>query len=176
MVMFKKVVGLLLGVALIAGCSPDVEEKKPVEQTSGSTANSELKQRYDEIKANSTEDKINAFNAKGDDDPTLLRDVFLTEMAKALPMLIDDVTLLTEVTANQNGMLFYQYTIKGIPDDVLEGKSWQQNMREILNKNYCGKDAGMKMLHEMFPEGITHNYHKSDKLVFTYIVTPAICH
>ncbi len=112
--MFKKVVGLLLGAVLIAGCSPDVEEKKPVEQTSGTTANSELKQRYDEIKANSTEEKINAFNAKGDDDPTLLRDVFLTEMAKALPMLIDDVTLLTEVTANQNGMLFYQYTIRGI--------------------------------------------------------------
>ncbi|WP_369308411.1 protein K [Providencia rettgeri] len=175
MFMFRKVVGLFLGVVLIAGCSPDVEEKKPVEQPSATTANSELQQRYDEIKANSTEEKINAFNAKGDDDPTLLRDVFLSEMAKSLPMLIDDVTLLTEVTA-KNGMLFYQYTIKGIPDKVLEGESWQQNMREILDKNYCGKDAGMKMLHEMFPEGITHNYHKSDKLVFTYIVTPAICH
>lgn len=174
MAMFKKVVGLFLGVILIAGCSPEVEEKTVPEQPSGTIGNSQIEQRYDEIKANSTEDKINAFNAKGDDDPTMLRGIFLSDMAESLPMLIDDVTLLTEVTA-KNGMLFYQYTIKGIPDNVLEGDSWQQNMREILNRNYCGKNAGMGILHGMFPEGITHNYHKSNKLIFTYIVTPAIC-
>lgn len=174
MVVFKKAVWLFTGVLLMAGCSPDVDEKTNIEPPSKSTANSELKQRYDEIKANSTEDKINAFKAKGDDDPTLLRGIFLSEMAKSLPMLIDDVTLLTEVTA-KNGMLFYQYTIKGIPDSVLEGDSWQQNMREVLNHNYCGKDAGMDVLHEMFPEGITHNYHKSNKLIFTYVVAPVIC-
>ncbi len=43
----------------------------------------------------------------------MLRGIFLSDMAESLPMLIDDVTLLTEVTA-KNGMLFYQYTIKGI--------------------------------------------------------------
>lgn len=175
MVVFQKLVWLVLGVVLVTGCSPDVDEKTKSEQPSGLATNSEVKQRYDEIKANSTEDKIKAFNEKGDDDPTLLRDMFLSDMAKALPMLVDDVTLLAEVTA-KNGMLFYQYTIKGIPDNVLEGEHWQQNMRGVLDKNYCGKDVGMKVLHEMFPEGITHNYYKSNKLIFTYIVTPAVCH
>lgn len=174
MVVFKKTVCLLLGTVLMVGCSPDTEEKAKSEPSSVATANSELKQRVDEIKSNSTEDKINAFNAKSDDDPTMLRGIFLSEMAKSLPMLIDDVTLLTEVT-EKNGMLFYQYTIKGIPDNVLESNSWQQNMRKVLDINYCGKDAGMKILHEMFPDGITHNYYKSNKLIFTYIVTPAIC-
>nr|WP_303621994.1 hypothetical protein [Providencia rettgeri] len=110
----------------------------------------------------------------GDNDPTMLRGIFLSEMAKSLPMPINDVTLLTEVT-EKNGMLFYQYTIKGIPDDILEGNSWQQNMRGISDQNYCGKDEGGNVLHEMFSEGIRHNYHKSNKLVFTYVVTPAIC-
>lgn len=175
MVVFKKLVWLLLGSVLLAGCSPDVEEKTKNEQSSESAKNSELKHRYDEIKANSTEDKINAFNEKGDDDPTLLREMFLSDMAQSLPMLIDDVTLLTEVTAKDD-MLFYRYTIKGIPDNILEGDSWQQNMRDVLDKSYCGKDTGIKILHGMFPAGITHNYYKSDKLIFTYLVTPAGCH
>ncbi|MGG4607715.1 protein K [Providencia sp. Me31A] len=175
MVLFQKLVWLLLGVILVVGCSPDADEKTKTEQLSGLVTNADVKQRYDKIKANSTEDKIKAFNEKGDDDPTLLRGIFLSDMAKALPMLVDDVTLLTEVTA-KNGMLFYQYTIKGIPDNVLEEARWQQNMREGLDKNYCSKGVGMKVLHEMFPDGITHNYYKSNKLIFTYIVTPTICH
>ena len=94
MAMFKKVVGLFLGAVLITGCSPDVEEKTTTKEPSGTIENSKIEQRYDEIKANSTEDKINAFNAKGDDDPTMLRGIFLSDMAESLPMLIDDVTLL----------------------------------------------------------------------------------
>ncbi len=109
-------VGLFLGAVLITGCSPDVEENDN-ERTIRNNRKFKIEQRYDEIKANSTEDKINAFNAKEMMTQRCYGGIFLSDMAESLLMLIDDVTLLTEVTA-KNGMLFYQYTITS--DNILK--------------------------------------------------------
>ena len=171
----KQALWVLLGAVLVTGCSPDVDEKTSIKPSTEPKAKSELAQRYDEIKANSTEEKIKAFNEKPDDDSSSLSELFMSEMKKTLPVLIDDATLLTEVT-EQDGMLFYRYTLKGIPNEVLVSERWQQNMRDILVHNYCVPEAGMALLRETFPKGITHNYYKSNDLIFTYVVTPANCH
>ncbi|WP_119300792.1 protein K [Klebsiella pneumoniae] len=134
----------------------------------------DIEKKIKEIQANSTPEKIKKFNELKDDDPKILRESVVSEIKKKLPLLVDEATLMTDVSTD-GGTFSYKYVIKGISASTMESDVWKDAMQKNIKNSYCSDDARLKVFRELFSEGVIYNYYLSDKLIYTYRALPSIC-
>lgn len=187
--MMKKAMLAMLvpAVLFIGGCDDSSKEKADLavkqsnEHSAATQPNAEKGQATDdvdkalkEIEERSTPEKIEQFNKLPDNDSSNLREIVVTEMKKKLPLLIDEATLMSDVSLDGN-TFSYKYVIKGIPANVIEGDQWKNNMQKSIVNRYCSNNAQVTMFRDLFTEGVIYNYYVSEKLVYTYKAVPSVC-
>ncbi|BEM75170.1 hypothetical protein SME36J_45930 [Serratia marcescens] len=132
--------------------------------------------KMEEIKSQSTEEKIQQFNELKDNDTSAFQKVIVSEMKKQLqlPLLIDENTLMVDVSTDGDA-ISYKYVIKGIPASVINDQIWQESMQRNVKNTYCLDDSKVKLIRELFPNGVIYNYYRNDSLVYKFKVLEAMC-
>ncbi|MBT0728845.1 protein K [Rosenbergiella nectarea] len=128
-----------------------------------------------EATQNTSSEKVENFQKQNVNDKSTIQAMIIDGAKKKLPLLIDQATLLTEVSTKSNTFI-YHYEVKGIPVSVIDTNYWQKNMKKTIQVQYCKDDDKMKVFREFFPEGSTYNYFVDNKLVYSHTITPAECH
>ncbi|ELQ9312165.1 protein K [Serratia marcescens] len=138
--------------------------------TSGCDNSSKL----EEITSQSTEEKIQQFNELKDNDTSAFQKVIVSETKKQLPLLVDENTLMVDVSTDGNA-ISYKYVIKGIPESVINDQFWQEAMQRNVKNNYCLSDSKVKLFRGLFPNGVIYNYYRNDSLVYKFKMLESMC-
>ncbi|MEN3753459.1 protein K [Mangrovibacter sp. SLW1] len=172
---------LLPVILLASGCDDAPKDKADSTETPNTTKDSqttpggnELDKRLAEIRSQSTSEKIQEFNQLKDNDPKLLQKSVVAEVKKQLPLLIDDATMMADVSAEGNTFT-YKFVIKGLPASITKNEEWRSNMQKVIIKNYCSKDNRVKVFRSLFPDGAVYNYYQDNKLVYSWKAQPSVC-
>ncbi|WP_241571626.1 hypothetical protein [Rosenbergiella nectarea] len=151
---------LTLSVCLLAACD-DSSKAQPVPPR--------------EATQKTSSENVEKFQKQNVNDKSTIQAMIIDGAKKKLPLLIDQATLLTEVSTKSNTFI-YHYEVKGIPVSVIDTNYWQENMKKTIQVQYCKDDDKMKVFREFFPGGSTYNYFVDNKLVYSRTITPAECH
>lgn len=120
-------------------------------------------------------ENVEKFQKQNVNDKSATQAMIIDGARKKLPLLIDQATLLTDVSTKSNTFI-YHYEVKGIPVSVIKTNDWQENMKKTIQVQYCKDDDKMKVFREFFPGGSAYNYFVDNKLVYSHTITPAECH
>lgn len=187
--MIKKamLVTLVPAILFISGCDDAPKEKAtPVadqssEQSAATQPNTKKEQEISDvdkkvkaIQDQSTPEKIEQFNKLQDNDPQILQQAVVSEIKKKLPLLVDQATLMSDVSAENNAFT-YKYIVKGITIKEIERHEWQETMQKTITSSYCSDDANVTVFRNLFPAGVIYNYYVSEKLIYTYKALPSVC-
>ncbi|KEA53401.1 protein K [Mangrovibacter sp. MFB070] len=172
---------LFPAILLAGGCDDASKDKAdtaeaPTTTQAGKTAPgaNDLDKRLAEIRSQSTSAKIEEFNQLKDNDPKLLQKSVVAEVKKQLPLLIDDATMMEDVSAEGNTFT-YKFVIKGLPASITQNEEWRSNMQKVIITNYCSNDNRVKVFRSLFPDGAVYNYYQDNKLIYSWKAQPAIC-
>ncbi|EFV42138.1 hypothetical protein M988_2727 [Hafnia paralvei ATCC 29927] len=187
--MIKKTMlaALVPAMLVMGGCDDASKEKAaPVadqsnEQSAATQPNAKKDQETNDvdkklkaIQDQSTPEKIEQFNKLQDNDTQKFQQAVVLEIKKKLPLLVDEATLMSDVSAENNAFT-YKYIVKGIPINVIESHEWQETMKKTITSSYCSDDARVTVFRNLFPEGVIYNYYVSEKLIYTYKALPSVC-
>jgi predicted secreted protein len=167
---------LLPAILLANGCDDASKDKANTAEapTTAQASKTELDKRLAEIRAQSTSAKIEEFNQLKDNDPKLLQKSVVAEVKKQLPLLIDDATMMSDVSSEGNTFT-YKFVIKGLPASITKNEEWRSNMQKVIIKNYCSNDNRVKVFRSLFPDGAVYNYYQDNELVYSWKAQPSIC-
>lgn len=187
--MIKKTMlaALIPAMLVMGGCDDSSKEKaapvadQPHEQSAATQPSpkkepelNDVDKKVKAIQDQSTPEKIDQFNKSQDNDPQVLQQAVVSEIKKKLPVLVDQATLMSDVSA-ENNTFTYKYIVKGITIKAIESHEWQEAMQKTINSSYCSNDARVTVFRNLFPEGVIYNYFVGEKLVYTYKALPSIC-
>lgn len=95
-------------------------------------------------------------------------------MKKELPIEYDEYTTLTDVYAIDD-MLVYKYDFKGLDEEILKSKEYQDDVREDLVIEYCNDNEDINSVKKAFPNGLKFIYFLNNKEVSSITVNPGDC-
>lgn len=122
-----------------------------------------------------TSEKIENFKKQDVNDKSAMQTTIIGDIKKKLPILIDQATLLTEISMKDNAFI-YHLDVKGIPVSVMNTHYWQENIKKAIQVQYCKSDDKMKIFRDFFTGGSVYNYFVDSKLIYTVTITPEECH
>lgn len=102
------------------------------------------------------------------------QDLVINEVKKQLPLTVDPLTTLVDVS-KENNAINYKYNIKGTPKDTLLLPDSQKAIFDNLKKAYCVDNQQVKALKSFFPNGAKHDYYIDDEKVVSLELTPTTC-